>query len=91
MTTRCVCGHAKSQHPKNSPCDYDGYACLCKQYRRLLTDDTKLRTERENMTKKYEKSEFAFGFIVLYNGKRIALVVDEDAADAVIASGKKHK
>ena len=43
------------------------------------------------MTKKYEKSEFAFGFIVLYNGKRIALVVDEDAADAVIASGKKHK
>ena len=41
--------------------------------------------------KGYEKIEFAYGFAVLYNGKRIALCVDEDAADDVIASGRKRK
>jgi len=57
---------------------------------RIIRDKTE--RQRENMKRKgYEKIEFTYGFAVLYNGKRIALCADEDAADAVIASGKKSK
>ena len=33
MSTLCVCGHAKSQHP-NKECDYKGYTCSCSKYRK---------------------------------------------------------
>jgi hypothetical protein len=31
MSTLCICGHAKSQHP-NKVCDYAGHSCDCKGY-----------------------------------------------------------
>lgn len=33
--SRCVCGHARSQHPENGRCDYHGYACHCLKYKRV--------------------------------------------------------
>lgn len=30
----CECGHHKSQHP-NKKCDYAGYACSCKGYKKV--------------------------------------------------------
>lgn len=41
MKTLCECGHALSQHPDRGRCDYDGYTCNCKKYKRVKKAETK--------------------------------------------------